>query len=150
MLNIKITSPIESALFLLINIASTSVPSITAPHLILSPIHRPKKNPQNTAIRSLSSVTIGKCVRCTMVESSTIAIILLIAKFLPIVEYPIIINGILITMSRIERGRVVSSLMIREIPVTQPSINEFGRRKALRAKLAEIDHKTIKILSWRA
>jgi hypothetical protein len=40
-------------------------------------------------------------------------------------------------ISRIERGRVVSSFIIREIPVTQPSINEFGRRKDSSQKVAE-------------
>ena len=57
MLITKITSPMERLDFLLMLMASTSVPSITAPPLTLNPIPDPKKNPPKTATRSLSLVT---------------------------------------------------------------------------------------------
>ena len=41
----------------------------------------------------------------------------------------------------------VSSLIISDIPVTPPSINEFGNRNPFRPKLAEMIPKAMKLIS---
>jgi len=54
-----IISPIVAESFRLKKIARISVPSITAPPLIESPIPAPRKNPPKTATSKSSSVTFG-------------------------------------------------------------------------------------------
>lgn len=41
----------------------------------------------------------------------------------------------------------VNSLIIRDMPVTPPSINEFGKRNPFNPKLAEMIPKAIKLIS---
>lgn len=133
----RIISQIERELFLLIKIASISVPSMTEPHLIARPIPKPRKNQPNTEIRRVSLVITGICTNCTKSARVHIPKILFIPKFFPIVRNARKIKGAFIKMRRIERGIVVSSFTIRETPVTHPSIKEFGRRKDSSQKAAE-------------
>ena len=58
-LKTAIKSPIDKLIFLLIVIAKTSVPSITAPPRMVNPIPAPIKKPPKTAIKSRSLVIGG-------------------------------------------------------------------------------------------
>ena len=66
--------------FLLINTANISVPSITEPPLMASPIPNPKKKPPKKATSNLSSVMVGKGTKCTDIASNAMAITLLTAS----------------------------------------------------------------------
>ena len=124
----SITSPILSTVFFATNIASTSVPSITAHPRIAKPIPRPKKNPQNTDTSRVSSVITGKWANWTSKASKRIPKILRIPKDLFTVKNHRNINGALIIIRRTERGTVVKEFTINEIPVTPPSIKLFGSK----------------------
>ncbi len=87
-------SPIVAPNFLLKYIANTSVPSMTAPPLMESPIPAPRKKPPNNATNKLSFVILGNSTVATTNASPVIARAVLIANVRPIVKYPIIINGI--------------------------------------------------------
>ena len=69
--------------------------------------------------------------------SRKIAMILLTANCLFMVEKAISKKGMLMATNKIDKGMFVNSLTIREIPVTPPSINALGRRKPFRPKQAD-------------
>ena len=63
-----------------------------------------------------------------------IAIMLFKANCLLIVEKPIIKNGRFTTTIRIDNGISVNSAIVREIPMTPPSINILGSKKPFNPK----------------
>ena len=89
-----IISPIVVPSLRLKNMASTSVPSITAPPLIANPIPAPRKNPPNKATNKLSLVTLGKVTVATTNANPIMAKVVLIAKAFPMILYPKMIKGI--------------------------------------------------------
>ena len=115
-------SPIVAPNFLLKYIANTSVPSMTAPPLMESPIPAPRKKPPNNATNKLSFVMLGNSTVATTNASPVIARAVLIANVRPIVKYPIIINGIFTTINTKYSGMIVNADIKREIPVATPSI----------------------------
>ena len=96
-----IISPIVAPNFLLKKIASTSVPSITAPPLIARPIPAPRKNPPKIATNKSSSVTFGKETIATQSAKPVIAKAVFMANCFPKILYPKKIKGILIQIIRI-------------------------------------------------
>ena len=58
-LNNAIKSPTDKLLVRLTEIAKTSVPSMTAPPRMESPIPAPKKNPPKMEMSNLSAVILG-------------------------------------------------------------------------------------------
>ncbi len=93
-------SPTVRLLFLLTVIANTSVPSITAPPRIESPIPDPRKKPPNTEIKRLSSVISGILIKWTNIDRATIAKMLLIANSREICLAQTTIKGRLIMIIR--------------------------------------------------
>jgi len=72
---------------------------------------------------------------------------LLKANCLLIVENANIIKGMFIATNKIDNGIMVSSVIIREIPVTPPSINELGNKNPINPKLADKTPNKIRKLS---
>jgi len=62
---------------------------------------------------------------------------LLKANFLLMVEKPMIKKGMFIATNKIDNGNPVSSVTIRDIPVTPPSINELGNKNPFNPKQAD-------------
>ncbi|MNY64888.1 hypothetical protein D3C86_2020660 [compost metagenome] len=87
-------------LFLLINSASTSVPSITQPPLMASPIPPPKNNPPKKAINSGSWVMGLKGAMINKIAKAEMATEVLIANTLPICRYPKTTKGMLMSTMR--------------------------------------------------
>jgi len=79
--------------------------------------------------------------------SRKMAIILLTANCLLMVEKAISKKGMFMATNKIDKGILVSSLIISEIPVTPPSIKALGRRKPFRPKQADSMPIRMKILS---
>lgn len=73
--------------------------------------------------------------------------ILLKANFLLIVENAKIRKGMFIATNKTDSGIPLSSVTIREIPVTPPSINEFGSKNPFNPKQADNIPNKIKKLS---
>ncbi len=72
---------------------------------------------------------------------------LLNANCLLIVEKLIIKNGRFITTIKTDNGISVSSAIVREIPITPPSINIFGSKNPFNPKPADNTPNKIKKLS---
>ena len=72
---------------------------------------------------------------------------LLKANFLLIVENAKIIKGMLIATNKIDSDIPVISVIIREIPVTPPSIKELGSKNPFNPKQADDIPNKIKKLS---
>lgn len=75
------------------------------------------------------------------------AMMLLKANCLLIVENAKIMKGMFITTKNIDNDVPVSSVKIREIPVTPPSINELGSKNPFNPKQADNIPNKIKKLS---
>lgn len=131
----------------MIKTAKTSVPSITDPPRIANPIPKPKKKPPNKATSNLSLEITGKGIKWTDRASNEIAKMLLNANCQLIVEKAKRRNGRLISAISIESGNPDSSVTISEIPVTPPSIKEFGSKKPFNPKVAEMTPKIINMVS---
>ena len=78
-------SPIVVPNLRLKKIASTSVPSITAPPRTANPIPAPRKKPPKMATNKLSFVMLGKVTNARQTESPAIAIAVFTAKSFPII-----------------------------------------------------------------
>ena len=104
-------------------IARTSVPSITAPPLIVSPIPAPRKNPPKIATSKLSFVMSGKFTSARQIARPEMASVVLTANTFPRTLFASIINGIFILIIRMGRGNFVSEEVSSEMPVTPPSMN---------------------------
>ena len=133
-LMIIMMSPIVVPNLRLKKIASTSVPSITAPPLTDKPIPAPRKKPPKTATSKLSFVTSGNVTVARTRASPEIARMVLIAKALLIVLKARIIKGILIQMIKTHKGMEERTDIKSEIPVAPPSIKRFVSRETLETK----------------
>ena len=140
-------SPTLRLEFLEMNSAKTSVPSITAPPLMLKPIPPPKKNPPKTAISNLSDVMMGKKSKESISAKPAIAKMVLTAKVLDICFKPSKTKGILTKITNKPKPKPVLMFNKSEIPIAPPSKKLLGNKKLLSPKAADVIPKRIKIIS---